>query len=109
MNEGNFRVILKYKAKEIEHLKNFLSSSYRSKYISPTIQNEIINSCGDIILKKVVKEVNESHYFSVLADETTDISVVEKLTICVRYLLSIFYMNPIVDIIFYANPLCNTN
>jgi hypothetical protein len=33
-----------------------------------------------------VKEVNESHYFSVLADETTDISVVEQLTICVRYL-----------------------
>jgi hypothetical protein len=63
MNEGNFRALLKYKAKDIEHLKNFLSSSYRNKYISPTIQNEIISTCCDIILKKVVKEVKESHYF----------------------------------------------
>lgn len=87
MNEGNFRAILKFKAKDIDHLKNFLSSNYRNKYISPSIQNEIISTCGDIILKKVVKEVNESRYFSVLADETTDISVVEQLTICVRYLV----------------------
>jgi hypothetical protein len=53
MNEGNFRAILKYKAKDIEYLKNFLSSSYRNKYISPTIQNETIITCGDIILKKL--------------------------------------------------------
>ncbi|KAL4126233.1 hypothetical protein QTP88_010459 [Uroleucon formosanum] len=87
MNEGNFRAILKFKAKDIDHLKNFLSSNYRNKYISPSIQNDIISTCGDVILKKVVKEVNESGYFSVLADETTDISVVEQLTICVRYLV----------------------
>lgn len=70
-------------------MKNFLSSDYRNKYISPFIQNEIINCCGDIILKKLVKEINESGYFSVLrvADETTDVSVKEQLTICVRYLV----------------------
>lgn len=71
----------------MDHLKNFLSSDYRNKYISPCIQNEIISTCGDIILKKLVKEVNESRYFSVLADETTDISVKEQITICVRYLV----------------------
>jgi hypothetical protein len=68
-------------------MKNFLSSDYRNKYISPFIQNEIINSCGDIILKKLVKEINDSGYFSVLADETTDVSVKEQLTLCVRYLV----------------------
>lgn len=87
MNEGNFRAILKYKAKDINHLKNFLSSDHWNKYISLCIQNEIISTCCDIILKKLVKEVNASRYFSVLADETTDISVVEQLTICVRYLV----------------------
>lgn len=54
--------------------------------ISPSVQNEIISTCGDRILKRLVKEVNESGYFSVLADETTDVSVVEQLTICVRHL-----------------------
>ena len=68
-------------------MKHFLSSDYRNKYISPVIQNEIINSCGDIILKKIVREINDSGYFSVLADETTDVSVKEQLTLCVRYLV----------------------
>jgi len=34
-----------------------------------------------------VKEINDSGYFSVLADKTTDVSVKEQLTLCVRYLV----------------------
>lgn len=85
-NEGNFRAILKYKAKDIEFLKLHLESDTRNKYLSPHIQNEIINICGDILIKKLVTKVNESKCFSVLADETSDVSVSEQLTICVRYL-----------------------
>lgn len=85
INEGNFRAILKYKAEDMEHLKKFLESDGRYKYTSSKIQNEIISSCGDLILKKIVKEVNMAGCFSVLADETTDISVKEQLSICVRY------------------------
>ncbi|XP_031358832.1 52 kDa repressor of the inhibitor of the protein kinase-like [Photinus pyralis] len=54
-------------------------------YISPLIQNEIISTCNDIILKKLVRKVNEAKYFSVLADETSDISATEQCSICVRY------------------------
>lgn len=86
VNEGNFRAILKYKAEDMEHFKQFLESDGRYKYTSSKIQNEIISSCGDLILKKIVKEVNMSECFSVLADETTDISVKEQLTLCVRYI-----------------------
>lgn len=41
--------------------------------------------CGDIILKKIVKQVNDAACFTVLADETTDISVIEQLALCIRY------------------------
>jgi len=85
-NEGNFRAILKYKTKDIESLKSHLESDTRNKYLSPQIQNEIINICGDILTKKLVDKVNKSQCFSVMADETTDVSVSEQLTICVRYL-----------------------
>lgn len=85
-NQGNFRAILKYKAKDIEFLKSHLESDTRNKYLSPQIQNEIINICGDILIKKLVNKVNESKCFSVLADETTDVSISEQLTVCVRYL-----------------------
>lgn len=46
----------------------------------------MIAICGDLLLKKIVEKINASKCFSVLADETTDISVTEQLTICVRYL-----------------------
>jgi len=85
-NEGNFRAILKYKTKDIEFLRLHFESDTRNKYLSSHIQNEIINICRDILIKKVVNKVNESKCFSVLADETTDVSVSEQLTICVRYL-----------------------
>ncbi|XP_025412361.1 uncharacterized protein LOC112684865 isoform X2 [Sipha flava] len=85
-NEGNFRAILKYKAKDIDYMKSYLETESKNKYISNRTQNEIIETCGDIILKKIVKIVNESGFFSVLVDETTDVSVKEQLTLCVRYL-----------------------
>ncbi|XP_060855231.1 zinc finger MYM-type protein 1-like [Metopolophium dirhodum] len=85
-NEGNFREILKYKVKDDDCIRSFLESDSRNKYLSPRIQNEIIAICGDVLLKKIVEKINASKCFSVLADETTDISVTEQLTICVRYL-----------------------
>ncbi|XP_060862570.1 zinc finger MYM-type protein 1-like [Metopolophium dirhodum] len=85
-NEGNFRAILKYKAKDCEFLKSHLESDTKSKYLSPQIQNEIITICGDILIKKLVDKVNESKCFLAMADETTDVLVSEQLTICVRYL-----------------------
>jgi hypothetical protein len=60
-------------------MRSFLESDSRNKYLSPRIQNKIINICGDILLKKIVEKINLSKYFSVLADETTDISVCEQL------------------------------
>ncbi|KAL4152997.1 hypothetical protein QTP88_000830 [Uroleucon formosanum] len=85
-NEGNFWAILKYKTKDIESLKSHLESDTRNKYLSPQIQNEIINICGDILTKKLVDKDNKSQCFSVMADETTNVSVSEQFTICICHL-----------------------
>jgi len=37
----------------------------------------MIIACGDIIQKTIVKKINDSQCFSILADETTDISTNE--------------------------------
>jgi hypothetical protein len=85
-NEGNFRVILKYRFKGDNYLKTVLERpGKRNKYISPGIQNQIIVACNKIILKKIVDKINMSVCFFVMADETTDISTTEQLSICVRY------------------------
>ena len=63
---------------------DFLSAGRNSQYISPRMQNEIISICNDLILKRLVDSINRSRFFSVLADETTDISCQEQLTLCAQ-------------------------
>lgn len=84
-NEGNFRAILTYRSQGDQELKQFLNGPGKIKYLSPKVQNEIITSCNNIILRKLVDKVNAAQGFSVLADETSDISNVEQLSLCVRY------------------------
>lgn len=78
---------MKYRAKGDDFLLTVLEGSgKRNKYTSPVIQNEIVQVCNTILLRKIVNKVNKSKCFSVLADETTDISTKEQLSICVRYI-----------------------
>lgn len=78
---------MKYRAKGDDFLLTVLEGSgKRIKYTSPVIQNEIVQVCNTILLRKIVNKVNKSKCFSVLADETTDISTKEQLSICVRYI-----------------------
>lgn len=84
--EGKFRAILKYRAKGDENLRNMLEDGgKRNKYTSPIIQNQIIEACNKIILKKIVDRVNSSKCFSILADETTDVATNEQLSLSARY------------------------
>ncbi|XP_067142878.1 52 kDa repressor of the inhibitor of the protein kinase-like [Centruroides vittatus] len=69
-------VVLK---KHIDHGKK--NASYRSV----DIQNEIISICGDVLKEDIIKEVKEAEAYSVLADETADISGTEQLSIGLRY------------------------
>jgi len=86
-NDGNFRSIVRYRALGDKRLQEFLEGpGKRNKYISPVSQNAIIDSCNKVIVKKIVKKVNDSKCFSVLADETADISGIEQVSICVRYI-----------------------
>ena len=50
------------------------------------IQNEIISVCNELIMEQLVDSINRSRFFFVLADETTDISCQEQLSLCARYL-----------------------
>lgn len=85
--QGNLKAILKYRAKGDEYLRSIIEGSEKiNKYISPKIQNEIIDVCNSIIIRKIVENVNASKCFTVLADETSDISTSEQLSICVRYI-----------------------
>lgn len=57
----------------------------RNKYISPSSQNAIIDSCNTVMLHKIVTKINQAKCFSVLADETADIAGIEQVSICAKY------------------------
>lgn len=85
-NEGNFRELLKYRARGDSQLKMFLEGpGERNKYISPSSQNAIIDSCNTVMLHKIVTKINQAKCFSVLADETADIAGIEQVSICAKY------------------------
>lgn len=52
--------------------------------ISPTIQNEIIETIGDTKKQKIINRIKVSKYYSILCDETTEISTKEQMTICIH-------------------------
>ena len=49
-----------------------------------TIQ-EMVTSIGEVIREKKMKEAQNSLYFSLLCDETTDVAVLKQLIIYARY------------------------
>lgn len=64
-------------------------------YISP-VQNEIIIDCCSIIITEIIlKEIKESKFYSVIFDETTDISHLSLMSLVLRYIqkavVKIFY------------------
>lgn len=87
-NDGNFRSILRFRAKTDEQLKTHLvaqKAKSRSTFTCPTIQNEKIKLCRNKIFEQVIIRIKNSGYFAVLADDTQDVSRHEQLSLCVRY------------------------
>lgn len=87
INEGGFRALLRYRASggDADLQSHLRSCAANASYLSAQTQNEIISTCNNLILSKLVSRVNAANCFSVLADETTDISGVEQFSLCVRY------------------------
>lgn len=86
-NDGNFRALLRFAIDSGDiSLKNHIENTGRnSLYISPQIQNEIAHIAGGVIQRKIIERINKSHCFSIIADETTDVSGIEQFSICIRY------------------------
>lgn len=92
--DGKFRALLRFRVDAGDQsLKKHLENANRNAtYISPVIQNEVLTICGEIIQKNLVADVNKSKYFSVIADETLDVSGTEQISLCLRYVNSSYML-----------------
>jgi len=79
-NYGNFRSLLRFESTTDSILDNNLkNATFFATYTSSSVQNEIIKIGGDLIQENILTKIKNSKFFSVLVDETQDISRLERL------------------------------
>ncbi|KAE9522524.1 hypothetical protein AGLY_017071 [Aphis glycines] len=83
-----FRALLSFRVESGDTIlmNHFETSPKNCTMISPRIQNEITIAAGDVLVGKIVERIKKFKFFSILVDETTDLSTVEQMTVCVRYI-----------------------
>ena len=86
LNKGNFREILDLLASENSQLLHRMQNSPKNaKYVSSDTQNDLLQAASAVLLQQITTEVKKANAFAVIADETRDLSYIEQLSICVRY------------------------
>ncbi|XP_039279145.1 zinc finger MYM-type protein 1-like [Nilaparvata lugens] len=80
---SNFLQLLELRKKDVPELKDWLGRS-GYKWISHDVQNEIIDILGKSVVRSVLDKIKNSEHFSIIVDETSDISIHEQVSFCVR-------------------------
>ena len=82
--DGNFSFFVDWKSGFDSDLKeHFQHATKNAKYTSPLVQNTIISICEGAIRENILSMF--SSYWSVMADETEDLSSMEQVSICIRF------------------------
>ncbi|CAN6572903.1 unnamed protein product [Malus baccata var. baccata] len=86
-NRGNYLELLQFLADHDEKIKEVVLENALGnlKLIAPSIQKDIVNSCAFETIKAIMKEVKESKFFSIMVDESRDISTNEQMAVILRY------------------------
>ena len=71
-SESDFRQLLLLRAEDDPNFLEWLHKE-TNRFTSSTIQNEILKDMAVHILRPVVKYIKKSSYYSIMADEITDI------------------------------------
>ena len=88
VNRGNFLALLEHTASRDSVVNEHLQRGKRNqKYISKTIQNEIILTAAECLKEKILHSLQKISFYSIIADEVTDPHANQKvLAVCVRFL-----------------------
>lgn len=85
-NRGIFRELVNFSAELDKDLKIHIQSSKVFKGTSKTVQNELLECMLGIYHEEVKREIENSPFVAVIADETTDVACEFQLVIIFRYL-----------------------
>ena len=99
-NLGNFIELVKFRAETDDFLRtHLLNAPKNAQYTSKTIQNEMINIIGTQIRNCILSEVKKAKFYSIIADEVSDVANIEQLSISFRYCLECHVKEAFLDFI----------
>lgn len=83
LNVGNFRLLMILQHNEIVKLIGWRAT--KCTWLGHDMQNELISTMAHWVLSKIVAEVKEARYFTLVSDETKDSGKSEQLSIVLWY------------------------
>ena len=86
-SDGNLQQILKLRSKDVPGLRG------QDRYLSPTVQNELIKDIGLTVLRRLLSQIREAKFFSIMLDETSDSSIKEQLSVSLRWVDKDMYVH----------------
>ncbi|XP_071684895.1 uncharacterized protein [Lolium perenne] len=86
LNRGNFLELLKWLANTFSEVDKVVlnNAPQKCKMIDPKIQKQLIASCAKESTKLMLEDL-DGDYFTILADESSDVRQIEQLALCIRY------------------------
>ena len=82
-SSSNFMQLLQLRTEDVPVLDPWLQKS-QDRFTSPMIQNELLEIMAMTVLRKIAGNI-AGKQFSIMVDETTDVSNTEQLVFCLRY------------------------
>ena len=85
-NPGNFLVLLQFLPDHNDGIKTVTMNKVRinCKLTSPDFQKDIVSACAAETINVIIKD-NRDLFFSILVDESRDVSTNEQMLIVLRY------------------------
>lgn len=81
---GKYDPLLSGHLQKVRHSQE-TGNKLQVSYLSPEIQNELIDLCGSIVLQHILKEREEAKYFALIVDATPDSAHKEQTAFLMRY------------------------
>jgi hypothetical protein len=82
---SNYHQLLHLRAKDSAALRTWLESQNHIKWLSHAVESDMIEQLANSLLRELVQEIRDHEYFSVIVDETTDMSRAEQVSFCIRH------------------------
>ncbi|XP_052182037.1 uncharacterized protein LOC127794821 [Diospyros lotus] len=85
-NPGNFLVLLQFLGDHNDEIKavTMNKAPLNCKLTSPDVQKDIVSACAAETINAIIKDIGDS-FFSILVDESRDVSTKEQMSIVLRY------------------------